>query len=464
VIRHRRLLSLAVVGVAAAAVATVLATDDGDSRSHGSPSASSRTIPQPPLGSLNTRTRRRLAPASRRVDLVAPSFSPASVEITNPLFPVSNLRSAILVGRLDGVPWRAETTLLPLTETVGWNGMQVRTLRSQFVAYRGGRIFEVAVDRYAQARDGSVWYFGEDAFTYERGHVADTEGTWLAGRNGPPAMIMPARPRVGDVYRTENVPGVVFEQVTVARTDQTLNGPTGAVHGAMIGRELHMDEARLERKVFAPGYGEFFSGGGRTFEATALVVPADAVAGTPPTRLRTLFRAAVDVFDATRAKHWRTAAIGLARVQRGLTSVRASKVPHRLAAELHDAVAGLAGAVGARAARTASGAALDVASASLDLQLQYRPAPEIDSARLGLWTLRLSSDAASRDRDAVSGDIATFDWIRDRIPFARVKGGRIDERIRRLRTAAAAGQLTAIAHTAAELRLLLLRGFRRTGL
>jgi hypothetical protein len=29
----------------------------------------------------------------------------------------------------------------------------------------------------------------------------------------------------------------------------------------MVAQELHMDEARLEDKYFAPGYGEFFSGG-----------------------------------------------------------------------------------------------------------------------------------------------------------------------------------------------------------
>ena len=73
----------------------------------GSPGPSSRgpvtspssqaTIPQPPLGDLNERTRRRLAPESQRVDLAVPSFSNPT-EITNPLFPIGELRSAVLVG------------------------------------------------------------------------------------------------------------------------------------------------------------------------------------------------------------------------------------------------------------------------------------------------------------------------------------------------------------------------------
>jgi hypothetical protein len=34
--------------------------------------------------------------------------------------------------------------------------------------------------------------------------VVDTSGTWLAGKEGPAAMIMPAGPRIGDVNRPEN--------------------------------------------------------------------------------------------------------------------------------------------------------------------------------------------------------------------------------------------------------------------
>jgi hypothetical protein len=58
-----------------------------------------------------------------------------------------------------------------------------------------GRILEDATDFYAQADDGSVWYVGEDVDNYENGVVVDHEGSWLAGKDGPPGMIMPADPR-----------------------------------------------------------------------------------------------------------------------------------------------------------------------------------------------------------------------------------------------------------------------------
>ena len=40
-------------------------------------------------------------------------------------------------------------------------------------------------------------------------------------------MIMPAKPKLGDVFRVENVIGIVFEELTVAKVDQTVQGPHG---------------------------------------------------------------------------------------------------------------------------------------------------------------------------------------------------------------------------------------------
>ena len=123
---------------------------------------------------------------------------------------------------------------------------------------RAGGIHEVAYDLYAQADDGSVWYFGEDVFNFADGVIVDTHGTWHAGKDGPAAMIMPAEPKVGDVYRPENIPGLVFEEVTVKAVDQTLDGPLGPVEGGLA-RPASSTLTKREKKTFAPGYGEFFT-------------------------------------------------------------------------------------------------------------------------------------------------------------------------------------------------------------
>jgi acyl transferase domain-containing protein len=78
-------------------------------------------------------------------------------------------------------------------------------------------------------------------------------------------------------------------------------------------------------------------------------------------------------------------------------------------------VAALARAIRARESRRASLAALDVANASLDLQLRYRPSREIDLARRRLWKLRLAIDTAAGDQAAARGDAAVLRWIGDRL-------------------------------------------------
>ena len=108
--------------------------------------------PSPPAGIT-------LAPDSARVDLRVPSFSNPT-KITNQLFPISSQASVLMLGHVDDERFRTEVTLLPYTRTIEWNGQAVETAVSQYVAYLGGEIQEVAYDHYAQAEDGSVWYFG----------------------------------------------------------------------------------------------------------------------------------------------------------------------------------------------------------------------------------------------------------------------------------------------------------------
>ncbi|MGH2488366.1 MAG: hypothetical protein ACRDFR_01935, partial [Candidatus Limnocylindria bacterium] len=241
--------------------------------------AGSSTIPQPNVGDLP------VAPQSARVDLAMPAFSNPT-DVTNPLFPVSSQESILLVGTVDDEPFRTEVTLLPETRIIEWAGRSVEVLVSQYVAYLDGRIHEVAYDFYAEADDGSVWYFGEDVFNFADGAISNTHGTWIAGRDGPAAMIMPADPQVGDVYRPENIPGLVFEEVTVKEVAQTLDGPIGPIEDGLVVTELHMDGA-TEDKTFAPGYGEFFTSDGVDTEALAMAIPADAVSAPVPDELST---------------------------------------------------------------------------------------------------------------------------------------------------------------------------------
>ncbi|HEY9376281.1 MAG TPA: hypothetical protein VIQ02_04200 [Jiangellaceae bacterium] len=388
-----------------------------------------------------------------RVDLVAPPFSDPT-NVTNPLFPISELHSALLNGTVDDKPFRTETTLLPDTRVIEWSpGQCVKVLVSQYVAYLDGRIEEVALDFYAQADDGSVWYFGEDVFNYDGGAVADLSGTWLAGKEGPTAMIMPATPQVGDVHRPENIPGLVFEEVAVAEAGTMVDGPRGPVEGAIVGRELH-DDGSFSDKVFAPGYGEFYSAHEGDVEALALAVPTDSLEGGVPADLDAMLSGTATVFDAARSKTWSDAASTVRTIAAAWATHRDSGVPPRLTEPTDRALAALDQAVQARDQLAVQHAALDVRLAVLDLQLQYRPPAEIDLARFDLWAQQVLVDVAADDLDATSGDVATLEWIRDRIvrTVDSVVVTNIDAALAELRTAVADEDLVAAAEAASSLR------------
>jgi hypothetical protein len=396
-----------------------------------------------------------VAPDSARVDLAQPTFSHPTT-ITNPLFPISNLHSVLMLGHVDGKPFRTEVTLLPETESIEWNGVKIETVVSQYMAYLDGRIQEVALDRYAQADDGSVWYFGEDVADYENGVVVTNEGTWLAGRDGPAAMIMPAHPKVGDVFRTETIPGVAFEEVTVKGVGLTVHGPHGPVDGAIIVSELHQDGTR-EDKLFAPGYGEFRTAGGGDLEPLALAVPTDALQGSPPAELETISTGAAALFDAAESEDWTTASSTIETMTIAWRTYRAGDVPPLIEARLSQKLTELVGAVDSMAPVETRQAALDIAQSSLDLQLQYRPSTDIDLARLDLWAAQVLVDAQAEDAAAVTGDVTTLELIRDRITGSvdPAMADQINAHLADLRTAAKSGDFTAVTDAATQLRAVL---------
>ena len=354
-----------------------------------------------------------VAPANKRVDLTSPKFSdPTSV--TNPLHPTSKIAQVIYGGQVDGKPFRTEFTLLPDIKTITWNGQQIQTITVQYLAYSDGRIQEIALDWFAQADDGAVWYLGEDVTDYKDGVVDTHQGTWLAGRDGPAAMIMPARPKVGDVYRTENAPGTAFEEVTVTAVGQTITGPSGPIHGALVVSELHTD-GTAEDKIFGPGYGEFSTGSPTgDLEQASLAVPTDARPGPPPAQLTTLSTSVRDAFDTAGANDWVGAAAASRSLQKAWDAYQ-SNVPELLQKQMSRDIDALARAVAARNPQAAHQAALRVAQNDLDLRLRYQPVVKTDLARLQLWARQLLVDAADRNPGAVAGDVATLELIRDRV-------------------------------------------------
>ena len=425
--RSRRRARAAVGGCLVTALVAAACSGGDDSTSDGNgradPASGSATTAADGGSGASEPTPQPTVPDDQRVDLDEPRFSNPT-EIHNPLFPISDLHSTVLLGNDEGHPLRIETTLLPEPKVIELDdGEQVETLVYQFVAYLDGRIHEVALDWYAQADDGALWYFGEDVFNYEDGVVADTDGTWIAGKDGPPGMIMPADPQVGQGFRPENIPDFVFEEVVVKEVDLTVDGPRGPVEGAMVGTENHLMEGFYEDKTFAPGYGEFRSGVGGNLEAMAVSAPTDALPGPMPAELAALTTGASDVFDAAGADDWEAAEARLAALRSAWSTLAdGAELPPLLAIQMSHALDTLTGdtllpAVDDHNTEGAQNAAIDVAMAALDLQLQYRTVPEVDLDRFALWARQLMIDSDSLEPDAgqVAGDVTSLEWIWDRI-------------------------------------------------
>jgi hypothetical protein len=446
---------LGLMAVLMAALTIGCGGDDSSSGGSGTGSAPA-TIPQPTEAQLRAAglARLPLAPESERVDIEAPTFS-SPTEITNPLFPVSDLHSVVFSGRVEGEPFHTETTLLPETKVIEWApGQQVEALVSQYTAFVGGRLEEVATDYYAQADDGSVWYMGEDVFEYNQQGFSDSNlGSWFAGREGPPEMIMPADPQVGDVHRAENIPAIAFEEVAIKRVDKTVLGPSGRVQGAIVARELH-DDGTYSDKVFAPGYGEFYTAHGGEVEALALAMPTDAVDRQVPGELKELSAAADDAFDATRTGNWRAAASHEEAALRAWDALQERPVPPRLTSDLDRALRALGFGVGSRDRVRAGTGAIDVAQSALDLELRYGSTTEIDLARFELWARQILVDAAANDVGGVRSDISTMEWVRDR--FAHTLNNpdltAIDSRLVSMREALLDGDLALTTKEAGRLR------------
>jgi hypothetical protein len=359
-------------------------------------------IPQPDTGDLE------VADESERVDLAVPSFSDPT-NITNPLFELGS--SNLLVGTVDDAAFRTEVTVLPYTRFMEWEGMLVETVVSEYAAFLDGRIAEIAYDLYAQADDGSVWYFGEDVYNFADGTIADTHGTWHAGIDGPAAMIMPADPHEGDVYRPENIPGLVFEEVVVLRADETVDGPFGPVEGAIVVEEHHADGG-TEEKTFAPAYGEFYTAADGEVEALAMSVPTDAGSGDMPEALQSLSTDALAAVDAALNDDVATATGLAADLDASRGQLGEEEIPTLLRPLLDDAIVSLSGASDAE---EAASAAILVARLAGDIGLRYRPVLEVDLERFGLWGAQLVLDARAEDLDAVHGTNHALAFTRERL-------------------------------------------------
>jgi len=193
-------------------------------------------------------------------DWTEATFGPRSTRSENPFFPLDPGDFRVYEGVVeDGAIERIETFVT--FDTVEILGVQNRVVRdSSFV---DGVLVEVALDWYAQADDGTVWYFGEyvENFTYDEDGVlikVDNNGSWIAdGVINLPGAIMLSDPQVGDEYFQEYAPSVALDFALVTSVDDTVTIGLGVFKGVLNTSEGNLFDgpSLAENKLYAPKIG-----------------------------------------------------------------------------------------------------------------------------------------------------------------------------------------------------------------
>jgi hypothetical protein len=177
-------------------------------------------------------------------------------EITNPYLPLASLKQDILEGKEGSKALRIERTIKPeLRKTFKVGKQTVEVLVMEDREFESGKLSEITLDYFAQADDGAVYYLGEDVDEYKDGKVVGHSGAWLYGiQTKVPGLLMPASPRMGDKFRSEDVPKITTEDNEVMSLAEMVTVPAGTYQNCLKIKET-LSDGVVEYKYYAKGVG-----------------------------------------------------------------------------------------------------------------------------------------------------------------------------------------------------------------
>ena len=205
-------------------------------------------------------------PARAVVPTGTPTFS-SPLNITNTYHPFQPGGVKVFQGSDGQAKLVGLHLYLTETRSFNWNNTTVicRVLRE--IAFENGELVEISDNYFAQANDGTVYYFGEVVENYEDGVVANNNGSWLVGgptlpsdppttaNDNNPTVFMPANPEVGDVFKPEDLVPVVDETARIVRVGVKVKVPAGAYEDTIAIEETSALEPGTTTKWYAPGVG-----------------------------------------------------------------------------------------------------------------------------------------------------------------------------------------------------------------
>ena len=184
-----------------------------------------------------------------------------------------------------------------------------------------------------------------------------------------------------------------------------------------------------------------------------MAVPANSDAAAEPPELAELITGTWGLVESARLADWEAVDATLVRITADWDTVTAGPTPVLLADIMTTALATLTAAVTAQDPGAVVNAAVNVAESALDVQLRYRPTAAVDVERFHLHSQQLRIDAAADDSAGVAAEVATMEWIRDRLgaTITADEMAAVDGELAQLRNASNAGNLAAAADQAARL-------------
>jgi len=222
-----------------------------------------------------------------------PNFDPALFEDNfanlanpNPYFPLR------IGDRWEYREGTKSVTVEVLNETKLIEGVRCIVVRARDV--EDGKLVEDTPDWYCQAKDGDVWYFGEEVKDFEsfagdrpmKPELVSCDGSFKAGRHGAkPGIIFRRFPTAGEVYRQEYALGNAEDINQVLSTSYAYgNAPEldrlvprrlaqlfCASDCVVVKDYTPLEPGDFARKYYAPEVGLFLEVKPRTREVVPLV-------------------------------------------------------------------------------------------------------------------------------------------------------------------------------------------------
>jgi hypothetical protein len=185
----------------------------------------------------------------------APVLDPANfvAVIDNPYFPLPVGRTLVYEGIKDGQSQVDTVTVTNQTKVI----LGITTTVVSDVATHDGTLLEKTFDYYAQDKQGTVWYLGEDTTAFLANGKTDTSGSFQAGVHGAqPGIIMEANPQIPDAYRQEFLPGQAEDTAWVVELGGTVTVPYGKLRNTLVTLEAtRLEPGSYDQKIYAPGIG-----------------------------------------------------------------------------------------------------------------------------------------------------------------------------------------------------------------